>query len=153
MQHVYLFQLFWFRQHSVLKQNMWNKETCCTVAARLLETSEYTFAWAELARHTSCLNWLKRNKDRYYCYKYLPTYLDHWYWTWYRYFFQKKEEGRKCTQNWIISFLKEHGLRTFRESFFFSEIQTLGLGQTNWAEHFWGTWGIFSRFIDTTLLF
>ena len=29
-----------------------------------------------------------------------------------------KEEGRKCTQNWIISFMKEHGLRTPRESFF-----------------------------------
>ena len=35
----------------------------------------YTFAWAELARHTSCLNWLKRNKDRYYCYKYLPIWI------------------------------------------------------------------------------
>ena len=37
-----------------------------------------------------------------------------------------------------------HGLRTSRESFF-RKSQTFGLGQTNWAENFWGIWGIFEE--------
>ena len=32
---------------------------------------------------------------------------------------------------------------------FLSKSQTFGLGQTNWAEKFWGIWGIFGRFINT----
>ena len=33
--------------------------------------------------------------------------------------------------------------------FFFRKSQTFGLGQTNWAEKFWGIWGIFGRFFST----
>jgi hypothetical protein len=29
---------------------------------------------------------------------------------------------------------------------FFQKSQTFGLGLTNWAEKFWGIWGIFGRF-------
>jgi hypothetical protein len=32
---------------------------------------------------------------------------------------------------------------------FSSKSQTLGLGQTIWADKFWGIWGIFGRFIRT----
>jgi hypothetical protein len=32
---------------------------------------------------------------------------------------------------------------------FFIEIPTFGLGQTNWADKFWGIWGIFGQFIST----
>jgi hypothetical protein len=32
---------------------------------------------------------------------------------------------------------------------FFRKSQTFGLGQTNWAENFWGIWGIFGQFIST----
>ena len=35
------------------------------------------------------------------------------------------------------------------EAFFFIEIQTFGLGQTIWADKFWGIWGIFCQFITT----
>ena len=41
-----------------------------------------------------------------------------------------------------------HGLRTPRESFF-QKSQTFRLGQTNWAESFWGIWGIFGWTINT----
>ena len=29
------------------------------------------------------------------------------------------------------------------------KFQTLGLGQTNWADKFWGIWGIFDQTIST----
>ena len=32
---------------------------------------------------------------------------------------------------------------------FSSKSQILGLGQTIWADKFWGIWGIFGRFIST----
>ena len=35
--------------------------------------------------------------------------------------------------------------------FFFRKTQTFGLGQTNWAEHFWRIWDIFGQFISTHL--
>ena len=34
-------------------------------------------------------------------------------------------------------------------SLFSSKSQTFGLGQTIWADKFWGIWGIFGRFIST----
>ena len=37
---------------------------------------------------------------------------------------------------------------TPRENFF-QKSQTFGLGQTNWAEFFWGIWGIFGQTIST----
>ena len=45
----------------------------------------------------------------------------------------------------------KHGLRTPRESFFFQKSRTFGLGQTFWAEIFWGIWGIFGQTIKTIL--
>ena len=42
-----------------------------------------------------------------------------------------------------------NGLRMLNEAFFSSKSQTLGLGQTIWADKFWGIWGIFERFIST----
>ena len=38
----------------------------------------------------------------------------------------------------------DHGLRTPNEAFFH-----FGLGQTNWADKFWGIWGIFGQTIST----
>jgi hypothetical protein len=35
------------------------------------------------------------------------------------------------------------------ERAFFQKSHTFGLGKTNWAEKFWGIWGIFSQFIST----
>ena len=35
------------------------------------------------------------------------------------------------------------------ERAFFQKFETFGLGQTIWADKFWGIWGIFSRFIST----
>ena len=35
------------------------------------------------------------------------------------------------------------------ERAFFRKPQTFGLGQTNWAEKYWGIWGIFGQFIST----
>jgi hypothetical protein len=32
---------------------------------------------------------------------------------------------------------------------FLSKSQTFGLGQTIWADNFWGIWGIFEQFIST----
>jgi hypothetical protein len=32
---------------------------------------------------------------------------------------------------------------------FFIETRTFGLGQTNWADKFWGIWGIFSQTSST----
>ena len=43
----------------------------------------------------------------------------------------------------------EHGVWTPHEAFFSSKSQTFGFGQTNWADRFWGIWGIFGRFIST----
>jgi hypothetical protein len=34
-------------------------------------------------------------------------------------------------------------------SLFSTKFQTFGLGQTIWADKFWGVWGIFGRFINT----
>jgi hypothetical protein len=45
-------------------------------------------------------------------------------------------------------YLLQHGLRTAEEAFFSSKTQTFGLGQTNWADKFWGIWGIFGQFIS-----
>ena len=46
-----------------------------------------------------------------------------------------------------------HGLRTPNEAFFHWNPELLGLGrqigQTNWADKFWGIWGIFGRTINT----
>ena len=39
-------------------------------------------------------------------------------------------------------------LQTPNEAFFI-EIQAFGLGQTNWADKFWGIWGIFGQTIST----
>ena len=52
----------------------------------------------------------------------------------------------------VISLLLTHmhGLRTPRESFF-QKFEAFGLGQTNWAEIFWGIWGIFGQTISTIL--
>ena len=52
----------------------------------------------------------------------------------------------------VISLLLTHmhGLRTPRESFF-QKFEAFGLGQTNWAEIFWGIWGIFGKTISTIL--
>ena len=41
----------------------------------------------------------------------------------------------------------KHGLRTPRESFF--QKSWTDIGQTFWAETFWGIWGIFGRTIST----
>ena len=35
------------------------------------------------------------------------------------------------------------------EAFFHRNLKIFGLGQTNWADKFWGIWGIFGRFIST----
>ena len=43
---------------------------------------------------------------------------------------------------WILN-QKFHGLRTPDEAFF---LETFGVGQTNWADTFWG---VFGRFIST----
>ena len=43
-----------------------------------------------------------------------------------------------------------HGLRTPKESFF-QKFETFGRGQTNWAEMFWGIWGIFGQTTSTIL--
>ena len=40
----------------------------------------------------------------------------------------------------------KQGLRTPDEAFFHG---TFGLGQTNWADKFWGIWRIFGQFIST----
>ena len=40
--------------------------------------------------------------------------------------------------HWI---LLRHGLRTPNEAFFSSKSQTFELGQTIWADRFWGIWG------------
>ena len=45
----------------------------------------------------------------------------------------------------IISVALQHGLRTPRERFFFQKSETFWLGQTNWAQIFWGIWGIYLR--------
>ena len=42
-----------------------------------------------------------------------------------------------------------HGLWTANEAFFSLESRTFGLGQTNWADKFWGIWGIFGQTIST----
>ena len=42
-----------------------------------------------------------------------------------------------------------HGLRTPDEAFFHCNPDLFGLGQTNWADKFWGIWGIFDRTIST----
>ena len=38
------------------------------------------------------------------------------------------------------------------ERAFFQKSQTFGLGHSNWAESFWGIWGIFVQFISTNLV-
>ena len=43
---------------------------------------------------------------------------------------------------------QNHGLRPANEAFFSSKYQTIGLGQTIWADKFWSIWGIFGRFIS-----
>ena len=37
------------------------------------------------------------------------------------------------------------------ERAFFQKLETFGFGQTNWAEIFWGIWGIFDQTISTIL--
>ena len=43
----------------------------------------------------------------------------------------------------------KHGLRMPNEVFFHWNLEFLWLGQANWANKFWGTWGIFGRTITT----
>ena len=40
-----------------------------------------------------------------------------------------------------------HGLRTPNEAFIHQKSQTFGLGQTIWADKFWGTWLGYFRLI------
>ena len=47
------------------------------------------------------------------------------------------------------SHIRRHELRTPNEVFFLSKSQIFGLGQTIWADKFWGIWGILGRFIST----
>ena len=42
---------------------------------------------------------------------------------------------------YLKHYVKRHGLQTPNEAF--------GLGQTIWADKFWGIWGIFKQFIST----
>ena len=42
-----------------------------------------------------------------------------------------------------------HRLRTLNEALFSSKSQTFGLGQTIWADKFWGIQGCFCQFIST----
>ena len=42
-----------------------------------------------------------------------------------------------------------HGLWTPNEAIFSLKSRTFGLGQTNWADKFWGIWGIFGQTIST----
>jgi hypothetical protein len=42
-----------------------------------------------------------------------------------------------------------HGLRMPNEAFFLLKSRTFRLGQTNWADKFWGNWGIFGQTIST----
>ena len=42
-----------------------------------------------------------------------------------------------------------HGLRTPNVAFFSLKSRTFRLGQTNWADKFWGIWGIFGQTIST----
>ena len=42
-----------------------------------------------------------------------------------------------------------HGLRTLNEDFFSLKSRTFVLGPTNWADKFWGIWGILGRTIST----
>ena len=49
----------------------------------------------------------------------------------------------------IITNYLHHGLQTPNETFFSSNSQTFGLGQTICADKFWGTYGILGRFIST----
>ena len=71
----------------------------------------------------------------------------------------------ECSQHDILSFwpyweildyyavflhVTQHGLRTPNEAFLSSsKSQTFRLGQTNWADKFWGIFGIFSQTIST----
>ena len=58
-------------------------------------------------------------------------------------------ESDSGKQEESISNLKtknKHSLRTPTETFF---IFTFGLGQSNWADKFWGIWGIFGQTIST----
>ena len=64
----------------------------------------------------------------------------------------------RCTGNarivneWRMDPLRNKGkARTTdaRCSLFSSKSQNFGLRQTNWADMFWGIWGIFGRFIST----
>ena len=41
------------------------------------------------------------------------------------------------------------GLWTPNEAFFSLKSRTFGLGQTNWADKFWGIWGIFCQTLGT----
>ena len=59
------------------------------------------------------------------------------------------EQKKSCTVCCLAYFEinnDSHGLRTLNEAF---SHQNPGLGQTNWADKFWGIWGIFGRFIST----
>ena len=40
-----------------------------------------------------------------------------------------------------------HGLRTPNEALFSSKSQIFGIGQTIWADNFWGIWGIFGSLV------
>ena len=44
-----------------------------------------------------------------------------------------------------------HGLRTPNEAFFSLKSRTFGLGQTNWADKFWGIW-VFAAELSAPIL-
>ena len=49
----------------------------------------------------------------------------------------------------IQSMLLKLPVNDYRRPMKPSKFQTFGLGQTIWADKFWGIWGIFDRFIST----
>ena len=58
---------------------------------------------------------------------------------------------KKCLKNIIIYHCCNESDHLYYGlwSLFSSKFETFGLGQTIWADKFWGIWGIFSRFIST----
>ena len=73
--------------------------------------------------HKFCINWFPNTKES-------------WHVNYYSRFFCKTNDSN-------------HRLWTPNESFLSSKSQTFELGQTNWADEFWGIWGIFGWFIST----
>ena len=51
-----------------------------------------------------------------------------------------------ATDREVKYWLRQHGLRTPNEAFFHQNPKNFGLGQTIWADQFWGVWGIIGWF-------